>query len=282
MFEAEVILGSLLMGCAASALYISAGDYYWRGLDILERDLADKLRRLRTSTRHLRRWVVAWSILVAAALFGLWIALDSAVFGLLAAVFLAAAPWYLVRRMSERRLQKIEDQFADAMVTFSAGIKAGLSLAQSLELLADQTPKPIQSEFRQIVAEYKLGKPLERTLLETKQRLRSENFALFAAAVLASRESGGRLNETVDRIAHSVLELQRLERKIRSETAQARSSAVYMAIAPLLILIVYYFVDPVNTTRLFTTVPGQILMSIAVVLDVLAYLWARAILNPDI
>jgi hypothetical protein len=33
---------------------------------------------------------------------------------------------------------------------------------------------------------------------------------------------------------------------------------------------------------LFTTVPGQILMSISLVLDVLAYLWARAILNPDI
>jgi tight adherence protein B len=282
MFEVEVILGSALMGGAAATLYVSAGDYYWRALALVERDLADKLRRLRTSTRHLRRWLVGWSMLLAAALFGLWIAFDSVIFGLLAALFLAAAPWYLVRRMSERYQEKIEDQFADAMVTFSAGIKAGLSLAQSLELLADQTPKPIQNEFRQIVAEYKLGKPLERTLLETKQRLRSENFALFAAAVLASRESGGRLNETVDRIAHSVLELQRLERKIRSETAQARSSAVYMAIAPLLILIVYYFVDPVNTVRLFTTVPGQILMSISLVLDVLAYLWARAILNPDI
>ena len=45
------------------------------------------------------------------------------------------------------------------------------------------------------------------------ERLRSENFALFAAAMEASRESGGRLNETVDRIAHSVRELQRLERK---------------------------------------------------------------------
>ena len=45
----------------------------------------------------------------------------------------------------------------------------------------------------------------------------------------------GRLNETVERIAQSVLEMQRLERKIRSETAQARKSAVYMAIAPAFI-----------------------------------------------
>jgi tight adherence protein B len=282
MFEAEVLLGNLSMGAAAGVLAWTCRDYYVRGLDYVERDLREKLRRLRTSTRGLRRWLVFWSILVALSLFGFWIGLNSIVFGLLAAVFLAAAPWYLVRRMAQRYKQRAEDQFADAMVTFSSGVKAGLSLAQSLQLLADQTPKPIQDEFRQIVAEYKLGKPLERTLTEAKERLKSENFALFSAALMASRESGGRLNETVDRIAHSVLEMQRLERKIRSETAQARSSAIYMAIAPLLILIVYYFVDPVNTIGLFTTVPGQILLSASLVLDIIAYLWARVILNPDI
>ena len=41
-----------------------------------------------------------------------------------------------------------------------------------------------------------------------------------------------------------MLELQRLERKVLAETAQARKSAVYMAIAPAFILVAYYFVDP--------------------------------------
>ena len=109
-----------------------------------------------------------------------------------------------------------------------------------------------------------------------------EMAALFAAALLASQESGGRLNETVERIAQSVLELQRLERKVMSETAQARKSAVYMAMAPAVILVVYYFVDPVNTTMLFTRLFGQVLLAIAVTIDIVAYFWARAILNPDI
>ena len=108
------------------------------------------------------------------------------------------------------------------------------------ELLTQECPKPISEEFRQIVGEYQMGKPLERTLTEAKERLRSENFILFAAALLASRESGGRLNETVERISTSVLEVQRLERKVRSETAQARKSAVYMAIIPLFLLIVLF------------------------------------------
>ena len=146
-----------------------------------------------------------------------------------------------------------------------------------------QCPHPICQEFRQIVGEFTMGKPLEQCLIETRDRLNSENFALFSAAMLASRESGGRLNETVERIAHSVLEMQRVERKVRSETAQARTSALYMALAPFFILLLYYFVvDPVNTEKLFTTFPGQLILSTAIIFNVVAYLWARQILNPDI
>ena len=270
------------MGLAAGAAAYAVGDYFVLGFEAVERDLADKLRRLRASSRNLHRYLVGWIVTMACAFVGLWVGLDSPVFAALAVVFLAAVPWYLLRRMAERRRLKIEDQLADAMVTLASAVRAGLSLAQAMEILASQCPKPINAEFHQIVAEYKLGKPLERTLTEAKQRLRSENFAMFAAAMLASHESGGRLNETVERIAQSVLESQRLERKILSETAQARKSAVYMAMAPAAILVVYYFVDPVNTAMLFTRMFGQVMLATAVVLDVLAYLWARVILNPDI
>ena len=99
---------------------------------------------------------------------------------------------------------------------------------------------------------------------------------------MASRESGGRLNETVDRIAHSVRELQRLERKVVSETAMARRSAIYMALAPLFIVVLYSFADPESIRTLFTTPPGHLLLVVAIVLNIGAYLWARVILNPDL
>ena len=270
------------MGLALAIASYSGGGYFALGFDAVERGLADKLRRLRASTRRLRKYLVGWLIVMGCVFLGFWLVLDSLIFATLIVVFLAAAPWHLLRRMAERRRQKIEDQLADAMVTLANAVRAGLSLAQSMEILAAQCPKPINAEFHQIVAEYKLGKPLEQTLSEAKERLRSENFALFAAALLASHESGGRLNETIERIAQSVLELQRLERKVMAETAQARKSAVYMAMAPPFILVVYYFVDPVNTTLLFTRMLGQMLLALAVAFNILAYVSARVILNPDI
>ncbi len=279
---AETWLSSALMGVAVGWGYLALRGQFARALDAVESDLAEKLRRLRASTRGLRRWIVFWLVTVGVVFFAFWLLLENVVFGILSAAFLMAGPWWLVRRMAERRRRRIEDQLADAMVTLANAVRAGLSLAQALEILAAQCPKPLSDEFRQIVGEYNLGKPLDQTLREAKARLKSENFALFAAAILASHESGGRLNETVERIASSVLEMQRLERKVQSETAQARKSAIYMALAPALILLVYYFVDPVNTMLLFTTVPGQVMLAVAVVLNVIAYFWAQVILRPDL
>ncbi len=277
------VVGSVLMAAACGVAPYGGEPFYRRGLDIMEADFKDKLRQLRITAKHLRKWLIVWSILVLGGFMTLTVAFASLPLGLTSAVLFFALPWYVLRRMAEHRRRKLEDQLADAMVSLASAIKAGLSLAQAMDIIAQQSPPPISQEFRQLVGEYQLGKPLERCLRETKERLRSENFALFAAAMEASRESGGRLNETVDRIAHSVRELQRLERKVESETAQARTSAFYMALAPLFILALYYFfLDPINTERLFTTFMGQIMLSIAVVLDVVAYLWARKILTPEI
>jgi tight adherence protein B len=278
-----MILGTIFVGLGIACLAYFGSDYFARGLDYIEADFRDKLRRLRIHSPRLRAYLMAWGWFVLAVFAVMTVFLGVPVIAVAVGILLVCFPWYLVRRMAEARKLKIEDQMADAMVALSSAIKAGLSLAQALDILAEQSPRPISQEFQQIIGEYKLGKPMEQCLVEAKRRLRSENFALFAAAMEASRQSGGRLNETVDRIAHSVRELQRLERKVLSETAQARASAFYMALAPGVILALYYFViDQKATEQLFTEFIGQMILSAAMILNVIAYLWARKILSPDI
>lgn len=278
----STVVCSLAFGaCVAGAAWFGR-EAFLAALDYVEHDLRDRMRSLRIVPKQLRAWLYMWLVGVTAVFCTMWLAFDMVVLGGLLALLLSTGPWYVVRRLSQARREKIEDQLADAMGMFSGAIRAGLSMPQSLELLAVDCPSPIRQEFRQISGEYQLGKPLERVLEESKQRLRSENFVLFAAALLASRASGGKLNETVERISRSVVELQRLERKVRSETAQARKSAVYMAVVPFFLLIVYYFMDPGNTRLLFLTLPGQLMLSASIVLNLLAYLWAVRILKADI
>jgi tight adherence protein B len=277
------LLASLLMGAAIGLAVFAGGGLFRRAFLYVEQDFRDKLRRLRIPGKNLKALLVCWLGAVIGVAIVMWVGAGLPVLGALTAVLLFCLPWYVLRRMAESRRQKIEDQLADAMVSLSSAIRAGLSLPQAMDILAKQCPRPISQEFQQVYGEYQMGKTMETCLKEAKERLRSENFALFAAAMEASRQSGGRLNETVERIAHSVRELQRLERKVQSETAQARKSAVYMAMAPAFILVLYYFaVDAESTARLFTEPMGQLILVAAALLNVLAYLWARKILSPDI
>ncbi len=282
MNDSLLITCSLVSGLCVAGIVITNRANYSAFIDLVERDLFVRLRNLRATTKGLRRWINLWIGMVVTLFIALWLGFDALPPAVLVAGLLSAGPWYLVRKWSDTRRQKIEDQLADAMVGFSSAIRAGMSIAQALEMLADDCPRPINQEFRQIVGEYQMGKPIERTINEAKERLRSENFILFAAALLASRESGGRLNETVERISKSVVEVQRLERKVRSETAQARKSAVYMAIVPFVLLVVYFWLDPVNTKLLFTTFVGQLFLSVSILLNIVAYVWALKILDPDI
>jgi tight adherence protein B len=277
-----IVMSSVLIGVAVGLGVYAGSPLYGVVLNYVERDIGDKLRRLHFRSGRLRQILVLWTIGLAVVFFGMWLLADNLVFAVLGTALLACGPWLVIRYKAEQYRKRIEDQLADAMVSLSSAVKAGLSLAQALGVLADQSPKPIQAEFRRIVTEYEMGKPLDRTLDEARARLRSENFSLFAAALLASRESGGRLNETIERIARSIRELQRLERKISSETATARRSAIYMALAPAAILVMYYFIDASTVARLFREPAGHLLLATAVVLDLVAYMWARAILNPDI
>lgn len=277
------LIGCVLIGAGLALAAYSGRAQLLRAFAFIESDLRDKLRRLRKPTKKLRTLLVCWLGAMLGVSLVMWVGLGLPVLGALTAVLLFCLPWFILRRLAEQRSEQIEDQLADAMVNLSSAVRAGLSLAQAMEILARQCPPPISQEFMQLYGEYQMGKTLEVVLKEAKQRLESENFALFAAAVDASRQSGGRLNETIERIAHSVRELQRLERKVKSETAQARKSAVYMALAPLGILMLYYFfLDAEATSQLFTTVPGQIILAAAAVLNIVAYLWARVILSPDI
>src|SRR5205085_10155965 len=108
---------------ATAALAVAGGPFYARGIDFVEQDLRDKLKRLRINARNLRAYLVAWSIAVVALPLGFWIGLNPLVFGGLFAIMLVCVPAYAIPRMAETRRFKIEDQLADAMVSLASAIK---------------------------------------------------------------------------------------------------------------------------------------------------------------
>ena len=119
-YQVEYWLACLFTGMTVTVVSFSCREQFAGVFDFVERDLTEKLRRLRASTRNLRKYLIVWLIAIASTFLGFWLALGNLIFAFLLSFLLAAAPWYVVRRMAERHRQRIEDQLADSMGYFQS------------------------------------------------------------------------------------------------------------------------------------------------------------------
>ena len=79
-------------------------------------------------------------------------------------VVLFLLPRLVLRQLKVRRLEKFNFQLEDALGVISSSLKAGFSINQALEEVAEQNIHPISVEFRLLIQEIRLGVPVEQAL----------------------------------------------------------------------------------------------------------------------
>jgi tight adherence protein B len=192
------------------------------------------------------------------------------------------APRLILEYLKRRRMERFDDQLVDALALIASSARAGLSLVQALEAAAVKMAPPASQEFGLILKEYQHGTPIERALTNARDRLCRPNFNIVTTALIVNREKGGNLIEVVDKIASSLREITRLEKKIRTETASVRFSAKLMSLMPLTIGIIFYFIEPSSMELLFTDFVGTIILFFVVLLNVVAMVIIQRIVTVDI
>jgi len=245
-------------------------------------DITPKLDSLSLDRSHLAKYLRIWGLsLVFAFVFVAFILRMPPV--AIAAVYLVyVAPRIILDFMIRRRKAKLRDQMVTATIALANTCRAGLSLAQGLESISTETPEPLATEFRRIVHEYRHGRPLPEAIRATKERLKIESFTLFAAAILVCLERGGRITDALERISHSLQELQRIERKIEVDTA-AGTKVVYILTAfPLFFLGISYITNREGTEMLLHSIPGQVIMLFIIAMCYFSFRWSQRILAIEV
>jgi len=194
----------------------------------------------------------------------------------------AFLPTLVLKLLCVRRLRRLEDQLVDGVQTLSAGVRAGLNLVQAMDLLAKNGVRPISEEFAHLLREYEYGVSLEQAMVNAADRIGSSNYRLLFSALLTHRERGGDLGETLDRIADSIREIQRLEKRVETLTAPGRAAARWMGAMPAVILLILRFIDPEGVAMLFRDDAGKLILTFIVVLNLIGFLWIRKIVTIDI
>ena len=196
--------------------------------------------------------------------------------GLLAALLLAGAwktPPLTIRFMQARRLKRYEEQLPDGLLMASNGLKAGFSLLQALDVVANETAPPLSQEFKLVLKEHRLGAEFDDALQHLVKRMPSNDTRLFVNAVAILRETGGNLTEIFDTLAATIKERKRVHQKIDTMTAEGRTQAYILAALPLVLLCIMYKLNPEDVGLMFTTALGWTLLALMGLLETVGLVW---------
>jgi len=204
----------------------------------------------------------------AALLLGL---LTAAFGGPLVVILMAMAiggsvPFFFVWRRMKRRLAAFEDQLPDMLITIAASLKAGHSFKQGLQAVVDEGLPPASVEFKRVLTETGLGRPMDDALGDMVERLDSKNFEFTITAVNIQRQVGGSLANLFDLVADTVRQRQQFTRKVRSLTAMGRMSAYTLLGLPFFLIVAISFLNSGYLHPLFHTSAGHLLIGLGIVM----------------
>jgi tight adherence protein B len=104
----------------------------------------------------------------------------------------------------------------------------------------------------------------------------------FATAVLIQRETGGNLSEILENLAHVVRERFKILRQVRVHTAHGRLTGYVLLALPVLLSMALMFINPDHMNLLFRERMGQILLMVAIVMQVIGYVWIRQVVKIEV
>ena len=280
--HAAIFLGSILF-MGATALFLHWLVPLWdRVTSSMTHVMTERLEELGMDTSFLPPAMRLWGMLLFGSVIICGFVLRMPPIALAVGVMIYHAPRFLLESRIRRRRSQIRDQMVGATMAMANAVRAGLSLAQGMDSILEETSDPLAEELRRIVREFNHGRPLHESITETKDRLKLDSFTMFASAILVSLERGGRLSDTLDRISRSLQENQRLERKLEADTESGRLIVVILAVFPMLFLGGFYFMNPEGVTLIFTSFVGQMMLVGVIGLVVISTVWANKILSIDI
>lgn len=212
----------------------------------------------------------------AGLLAGLW--LRSPLVALAGTVAGAAAPLLYVNFKRHARLEALRRQLSDTFDLMARILRAGQSMPQAMQGVANEFPAPIAEEFAYCSEQQNLGLSPEISMRDLSRRTGLVEMNIFVVAVLVQRQVGGNLAEILEKIAQVVRERYKIRGTIRTLTAEGRLQAVVlMALPPLLfflMLIVNY-----DYARVLLETP-VLLWGMAFFMG-MGGLWIRKIVNFD-
>ena len=188
----------------------------------------------------------------------------------------------LARYLDNRRREAFNLQLPEALATMSNALRAGFSIAQAFDSVVEQGVPPMCEEFAILQQQLKIGMSFEDALESMSQRVGSDDLTLVTTAILISRKTGGNVTEIFDKISETIRGRMRIERKVKSLTAQGRLQGIIVSAMPVFLGLVMTLIKPKMMIPFLTSATGILSVLAMCALIAVGWLMIRKIVKIDV
>lgn len=179
-----------------------------------------------------------------------------------AAAVPAAAAVYVSAKAKRRRIL-FSEQLASALPLVAENIRTGMTVKAAVRSVTECMDDPLRGEFVRVNSAVAFGTPIEDALADMAKRSGGPDAMQLAMAVAISESTGGKLAETIDRVARNIDEKIGMRRHVKALTSDQNASKCAMAVMPWILLALWMQVSPdvaefYRTTAGFAVIVGVI------------------------
>jgi len=169
--------------------------------------------------------------------------------GLLGGIWL---PFSIVGRLITRRVNAFTTRFPDAIDLLVRGLKSGLPVTETFQVVSQELPGPVGEEFRGVVERIRIGNTMEAALQESAEMLGTPEFQFFCITIQIQRETGGNLAETLANLSDVLRKRAQMKLKIKAMSSEAKASAYIVGALPFFVFGIVWMMNPQYLAGFFT------------------------------
>lgn len=164
--------------------------------------------------------------------------------GLIGLLLGLGLPYLIVGRAIKKRVAKFNSRFPDAIDLLVRGLRSGLPVTETFQVVSQELPGPVGEEFKGIIERIRIGNTMEAALQESATMLGTPEFQFFCITIQIQRETGGNLAETLSNLSDVLRKRAQMKLKIRAMSSEAKASAYIVGALPFFVFGIVYTMNP--------------------------------------
>ncbi len=161
-------------------------------------------------------------------------------------------PYLVVGRAIKKRVAQFNTRFPDAIDLLVRGLRSGLPVTETFQVVSQELPGPVGEEFKGVVERIRIGNTMEAALQESAVMLGTPEFQFFCITIQIQRETGGNLAETLANLSDVLRKRAQMKLKIRAMSSEAKASAYIVGALPFFVFGVVWSMNPSYLAGFFT------------------------------